>query len=364
MLATATADAQRLLGGEAFPDVESVSLRLNKFVRVAEKQKRETIKNEEIDKVVACHRKHRRAIPAVQPPGAVSFTATLGGRLIVNQAGGVLENAGLCLHRHFGDPYIPGSAVKGLARHAAWLEWQAAEGAAKEALADTMSRVFGDTARGGGVAFLNAVPQGPVSLAVDIVNCHHPKYYGASPSDDPTAYDNESPNPQFFPTVEAGAEFRFTLVPLSRLTDTDRLLGQAKAWLIAALTLHGAGAKTAAGYGWFLYDAEREAREMAETHARQEREAAESKRKAEEELRLAALGPVERATDQIMKLAPEPFAHFAKALASKSEDEQRAFIRLMRHPAKKDWWKTKRKRDESLAASIRAVAAQLKEELT
>src|SRR6266581_674937 len=37
-----------------------------------------------------------------------TFTADLRGRLIVNQAGGVLENAGLCLDRHFGIPYIPG----------------------------------------------------------------------------------------------------------------------------------------------------------------------------------------------------------------------------------------------------------------
>jgi CRISPR type III-B/RAMP module RAMP protein Cmr6 len=37
---------------------------------------------------------------------------------MVNMAGGVMENAGLCLDR-FGLPYIPGSAVKGCARRAA-----------------------------------------------------------------------------------------------------------------------------------------------------------------------------------------------------------------------------------------------------
>jgi CRISPR type III-B/RAMP module RAMP protein Cmr6 len=39
-------------------------------------------------------------------------------RLMLNMAGGVMENAGLCLDR-FGLPYIPGSAVKGCARRAA-----------------------------------------------------------------------------------------------------------------------------------------------------------------------------------------------------------------------------------------------------
>jgi len=44
--------------------------------------------------------------------------AQLQARLMVNMAGGVMENAGLCLDR-FGLPYIPGSAVKGCARRAA-----------------------------------------------------------------------------------------------------------------------------------------------------------------------------------------------------------------------------------------------------
>ncbi len=44
--------------------------------------------------------------------------AQLQSRLMLNMAGGVMENAGLCLDR-FGLPYIPGSAVKGCARRAA-----------------------------------------------------------------------------------------------------------------------------------------------------------------------------------------------------------------------------------------------------
>src|SRR3989454_9666269 len=44
--------------------------------------------------------------------------AQLQSRLMVNMAGGVMENAGLCLDR-FGVPYIPGSAVKGCTRRMA-----------------------------------------------------------------------------------------------------------------------------------------------------------------------------------------------------------------------------------------------------
>jgi len=45
------------------------------------------------------------------------------GRWMGDQAGGVWENANLCLHRNFGFPYISGPALKGIARHAAWCRW-------------------------------------------------------------------------------------------------------------------------------------------------------------------------------------------------------------------------------------------------
>ncbi|MBK9138137.1 MAG: type III-B CRISPR module RAMP protein Cmr6 [Verrucomicrobia bacterium] len=63
-------------------------------------------------------------------PDQVTLHAQLQSRLMVNMAGGVMENAGLCLDR-FGLPYIPGSAVKGCARRAALAalhEWCTAGG--------------------------------------------------------------------------------------------------------------------------------------------------------------------------------------------------------------------------------------------
>jgi CRISPR-associated protein Cmr6 len=56
--------------------------------------------------------------------------AQLQSRLMVNMAGGVMENAGLCIDR-FGLPYIPGSAAKACARRmalAALREWCEAGG--------------------------------------------------------------------------------------------------------------------------------------------------------------------------------------------------------------------------------------------
>jgi CRISPR type III-B/RAMP module RAMP protein Cmr6 len=280
MSVTATDIVATALGGERFPHCESPSLRLEKFVRIGG-----NTKAEEVNAVVSVQRRHAKDPAHWAPAGAITLNAKLGGRLIINQAGGVLENAGLCLHRHFGYPYIPGSAVKGIARHAAWCEWQEAEEPQKRAIAAMIVKVFGyptndkgldafiepdkkkRKATVGNIAFMAAVPQGKAELVVDIVNCHHMKYYGGEKD---TATDDESANPQFFPVVESGSEWRFSLVPLRGVDNS--VLGLAKEWLIKGIVINGAGAKTAAGYGWFVYDADAEAKRLEEEKEMRNRE--------------------------------------------------------------------------------------------
>ncbi|MCL1919753.1 MAG: type III-B CRISPR module RAMP protein Cmr6 [Kiritimatiellaeota bacterium] len=323
--------------------VESPSLRLQKFVRLEKNSKRG-----EIEAVINCHNRYAKPVPPFAPPGSVTFEAVLESRMIINQSGGILENAGISLHPFFGSPCIPGSAVKGLARHAAFCESGSAE-------TEDIKRIFGGADDCGTVSFLPAVPKGKFALAMDITNCHHSGYYSGKL---PDATDNEQPNPQHFPAVEKGATFRFTIAPLRGAPKDD--LEKAKAWLRKALTEHGAGAKTAAGYGWFWFDTEAEAHEAQRlAEAEQKRLEAEQREQA-----LAALSPIDRATQEILALAQESFAHFAKALAAKTPDEQRAFITILKtNKDKKEWWKTKKKKDTALADAIRAVAAQVKEEL-
>lgn len=264
MTATALSEVRVLLGGEKFPKCESPSLRLEKFVRIGG----DKTKHEEIDAVVECQRKNgKEAVFPPLPLGGVRFPARLKSRLIVNQAGGILENAGMCLHPHFGYPYIPGSAVKGIARHAAWCAWHEAEEPEKECIAKDIARVFGyptndkgldayleergcDAKCGGCISFWAAEPDGKAGLVTDIVNCHHMKYYG-SDTLSAVATDDEAPNPQFFPAVEKDGTFVFTLVPVRDAGETE--LALAKKWLIQAITENGVGAKTSAGYGWFEY---------------------------------------------------------------------------------------------------------------
>lgn len=278
---TALEKVCEVLGGERFRLCESASLRLEKFVRLGKDDSGKETKRQEIEDVVS---KNQRGIPQPLPKGGVRFVARLGGRLIVNQAGGILENAGLCLHRHFNAPYIPGSAVKGCARHAAWQAWEEAEeGEAKIAAAKEVAEIFGfptgdkgldeylkeycgyEKAQSGKVAFLAAVPETTARLAVDLVNCHHSEYYAGRR---PEATDCESPIPNFFPVVEAGTRFSFTVVPCGA---SDALLDRARHFLVSAMTESGLGAKTAAGYGWFEYDEKAELERMARIKAEEER---------------------------------------------------------------------------------------------
>ena len=98
----------------------------------------------------------------------------------------------------------------------------------------------------GCVAFLGAFPEGKANIEVDVLTCHHAKYYSGSK---PQATDDEKPNVQPFPVVQAGVTFCFPLVPLRKCGEVE--MKAAKNWLREAITVNGAGAKTAAGYGWF-----------------------------------------------------------------------------------------------------------------
>lgn len=229
---------------EVLNKCDSPALRLFKFATVGGNEKRA-----ELDAVVTCAKaaKVERELP--QPKGAKECFYKLRSRLAINLAEGILENAGICLHPHFGVPMIPGSAVKGITRHAAWLRWKAGEVEAEQ-----FTRIFGSPPdkpdkpeSAGTIAFLPALPaRSGEHLEVDVLTCHHPNYYSGKTRESP---DNENPNPQFFLTVKADTTLRFLLAPLRRAQPGD--LDQAAAWLSCALTENGAGAKTAAGYGWF-----------------------------------------------------------------------------------------------------------------
>lgn len=204
-----------------------------------------------------------------------SVVATLNGRLLINMAGSVLENAGTAMEYVCGMPVIPGSAVKGAARKYALALLKETPEGEKDALLEQILTVFGCveqdfTADGdlpyaygdalklekmacnriGRVDFLQAVPAEAPDLRPDVLTPHHPKYMGGDKAE-PT--DDEDPVPCFFPAVQGGTKvaYRFALYAPGKPAALDA----AEEWLSSALSLMGIGAKNAAGYGYFTVQA-------------------------------------------------------------------------------------------------------------
>jgi CRISPR-associated protein Cmr6 len=91
-------------------------------------------------------------------------------------------------------------------------------------------------------------------LELDMLNPHYPNFYRASGRKVPS--DDQDPIPVYFLAVRAEAVFLFPFrlrpLPGGELTQTpEELTKQVSGWLETALKTLGAGAKTAAGYGYF-----------------------------------------------------------------------------------------------------------------
>ena len=178
----------------------------------------------------------------------------------------------------YGFPYLPGSSIKGLARMCALVEvaeelhtdqlnelddvlstdtnenfkkaWLKVfhEHPEIPALALSFRLVFGTTDQTGCAVFLDAIPSSPPRLELDIMNPHYPDYYqGKEP---PTNW--QSPQPITFLTVAARTPFLFAVGWRHGAADNTDVFKKAVHWLQTGLENLGAGAKTSAGYGYFV----------------------------------------------------------------------------------------------------------------
>jgi CRISPR-associated protein Cmr6 len=171
------------------------------------------------------------------------------GRMVVGLGGeGVLETA-ITLHRTYGVPYIPGSALKGLAasyaRRGLGADWRpdAPNGRAYHV-------VFGQTEDAGYVTFYDAlyVPgsghnagRGHRALYADVLTVHHPLYYRG---EDSAPADWDSPTP--ISLLSATGKY---LVGLAAEPGWEKWRDAAFEILKLALSEEGVGAKTSSGYG-------------------------------------------------------------------------------------------------------------------
>lgn len=179
--------------------------------------------------------------------GAQVQYGTVQGRMVVGLGDeGVLETS-VTLHRTYGVPYIPGSALKGLAAHYANL--RAPEGSGWKKGEEQYNVVFGRMEEEGGVIFFDALyippdkapDKGP--LHPDIITVHHREYYQDAQK---APADWDSPTP--IPFLSATGTYLIALAA-PELPQSEQWIGGVFAILKLALKEMGIGAKTSSGYG-------------------------------------------------------------------------------------------------------------------
>jgi CRISPR-associated protein Cmr6 len=180
--------------------------------------------------------------------GAEKRIAHVKGRMIIGLGDeSVLETA-ISLHRTYGVPYIPGSALKGLAaacaRQRFGEDWQKGS--------EYYKVVFGNTDDTGYITFFDAlyIPgtgykhNGKVkALYPDVITVHHQKYY--QDTKNPPA-DWDDPNP--VPFLTATGNYLIALAG-SELEEQEAWIDATFTILKLALVELGIGAKTSSGYG-------------------------------------------------------------------------------------------------------------------
>ncbi len=292
--------------------VDNFSLRLEKFVPFV-KDRNSGVKKPRIDKfgirinlpkvalkIYERFFNHQKSLwkskieEFYENPNKLLFTLKTKSRLVVGLGDESVYETSIRLHRNYGIPYIPGSALKGVAKHYVIYklvednfdtladkfgksdffelagdvqklfendndvkEYNDLKLNSKEISLNDLRKIFGTQSYEGSVVFFDAFPtpeqfnQKSV-LELDIMNPHYGDYYSASESDlnkkvEKAPGDWHSPNPIFFLTVPESIEFQFAIAP--RNEEGVKLSEKAKELLISALREQGVGAKTALGYG-------------------------------------------------------------------------------------------------------------------
>lgn len=183
-----------------------------------------------------------------------SKPARVQGRLAIGLGDESVIETAVTLHHTYGMPYIPGSALKGLASAYAHQRLEDSRWRKKGELHTLM---FGTTSSAGYLTFFDAlyVPGSghpakngtPQALWPDVITVHHKDYYtGGKDLKAPTDSDNPTP----IPFLTATGTYLIALGgPITWVDLAFKLLG-------CALKEMGIGAKTSSGYGRMTFDPE------------------------------------------------------------------------------------------------------------
>jgi len=189
---------------------------------------------------------YSRWVAVLRARGARTMEAGVQGRMAVGLGNEAVLESSIALHRTYGVPYIPGSALKGLASNYATTCLSASEWR----LGGTgHTTIFGTMKDAGYITFFDAlyVPDSGAKserqarpLHPDVLAVHHPDYYkgGAAPAD----WDS----PTVIPFLSATGKY---LIAIGGSDGAEPWVETAFDILRMALGEMGVGAKTSSGYG-------------------------------------------------------------------------------------------------------------------
>ncbi|HLH60324.1 MAG TPA: type III-B CRISPR module RAMP protein Cmr6 [Ktedonobacteraceae bacterium] len=187
---------------------------------------------------------YNRWIQELESLGAKKREAHVKTRMIVGLGDESVLETSVTLHKTYGVPYIPGSALKGLAasyaRQRLTEDWQKGR--------EAYQVIFGDPDEAGYITFFDAlyIPEPGTKKRVlypDVISTHHQKYY-QNFAQTPADWDDPIP----IPFLTATGDYMIALAA-PELNERDAWIEKTFTILKYALADMGIGAKTSSGYG-------------------------------------------------------------------------------------------------------------------
>lgn len=278
----------------------------------------------------------------------VELTGTTETRLITGIGEISPTEVGMVFDRNTGLPFIPGSSIKGVLRRAYCINFvRGVESSMEEDMVieekdvPGLVEIFGslDTkdAEKGGFSFMDAYPEAPPVMAMDIMNPHHGKYYQGESRRGPVG--TEAPTPIKFLAVEKETVFKFRGVFLNKTA--QKYKEELKAAFVAAFTELGIGAKTAVGYGRF--NSPEDTSDSILKKVKKEREIAENEKR---KTILEAMSPEERDIAMIQEndVTENAVVEIYNRLDGFSEaNKQKAAAAIKQFYMAQNKWKVKKK---------------------
>jgi CRISPR-associated protein Cmr6 len=229
----------------------NAGLWLDKYLTTSDKEDNESRRNlvasvAAIDTPPAYVAFYRRWEQALRECGVQTRLARVQGRLVVGLGDESVLETSITLHHTYGVPYVPGSALKGLAASYARQKLEPDDWCMT---GEAYKTLFGDTTSAGYVTFYDALylpgsgHQGR-ALHADVITVHHRDYYQEGQV---APADWDSPTP--IPFLSATGQYLVAMAgPNSDwIHAAFGILGEALAEM-------GVGAKTSSGYGRMALD--------------------------------------------------------------------------------------------------------------